>query len=432
MLPVIAFVCALASCVLGFWLQKNCKPTSIRFRGKKIEVAKKMVIAEISEVFIKNGKYYARCSIPGDTTQQTIEIDKAMMAAFPDQQDNGKPVLIKVVLYEETTDIGTKVYTLAPEEIRFKLNLHIVQDETKTLEDIRYATVIIEGYYQIRLVLWTLAWVGVYQSPMLSTLFSCIAAWISYTNVVPIRYTFLKECGIIKKKSSTPGNAKSHKSSVPPGYDNWTEEGRYLYSLEQRVNAQKDAGSQPYADVPSETEERREEPQESAGEKAETESVSGSPDVETDASNTDDSASVESDDDSDEEDEEDAPFFTDEELAQEDTGESEDVDTDDEDDPESSDSGTDSDSEFSASFDEEDGEDGEFEADGFEADEPKAERAAIESAADNKPETVPSDAGSEKQPNPQTAAPASSGRRKKEKMTVKDVLDTLMDDNDSE
>lgn len=413
MLPVIAFFCVIISCVMGFWLQKNCKPTSIRFHGKKIEVAKKMVVADVYEVFIKNGKYYAKCGVPDEESQQTIEIDKSMMAAFPDQQNDGKPAL-KVMLYEETTDVGMKVYTLAPEEIRFKFNLHVVQDDQKTLADIQQASLSIGGYYQVRLVLWTLAWVGVYRSSMLSILFSVLAGIISIRNIVPLRCTFMKKCGIISTNTKSEGNTKS-KAEVPPGFDNWSPESQYMYSLEQRMkNAKKAAadnadGSQP-VDVSEQVACEDSQKQDDTDNSADA--------TTTDESDADaDSDSSEEDESSDDEDVE-MPFFTDDELAQE--GEDAEDETAEEDSSASPSSDL-------AAFDDETADDDGFEADGFEADDTSEEAESTDAQAPD--ESVSSEKDMGQTSDATTHLPASShGKKRSGKKTVKSVLDDLMDD----
>lgn len=425
MLPLIALCCVIASCVFAFFLQKNCKPTSIRFRGKKIETAKNMVVADVYEVFIQNGKYYAKCSIPGDTSRQTIEIDKAMMASFPDQKsDEDKPV-IKVLLYEETTDVGLKIYTLAPEEIRFKLNLHIVQDKKKTLDDIQQASIYIGYLYQIRLVLWTLAWVGVYQSSLLSILFSGIAAWISAQNVIPFRYTNITKCGIINT-SKNSGNSKKE-NTIPPGYDSWSDERRYLYSLEQRVQAKKAVDTSQDAGQASEPEDSHTDNAEATKDiQAASQDSNEGTESDFDGQAEDDAdvsakaatdTAAESDDE-----EEDASFFTDDELASEgESVESEEDDTETGEDVPSEDTGLQQD--FSD-------DDDEFEADGFEADTIDSDTESEKSSAENPEAEIPA-------PQSDTSTPLHSrqtsmgkhGKKGSGKKTVKSVLDDLIDDD---
>lgn len=234
MLPLIALICVVASCTFSYLLQKNCNSMSIRFRGKKIEAVKKMVVAEVHDIFMENGQYYANCMIQGISTPYTVAIDKAMMAAMPDQDSDVSASMKKVLLYEVVSSDGVYTYALTPEEIRFKTKLKVLSSESKTKEDIQDASSVIGLYYEIRLVLWTLAWVGIYRSPMLSILFSSIAAWISWRNLIPFRYTLTKKCGIINTKNngSTPSQGAPE---PPPGYDNWSEESKYMYALEQKV-----------------------------------------------------------------------------------------------------------------------------------------------------------------------------------------------------
>lgn len=396
MLPVIAFLCAIASCILGFLLQKNCKPTSIRFHGKKIEIAKKMVVADVYEVFIKNGKYYAKCSVPDESTQQIIEIDKAMMAAFPDQQDSDKPA-IRVMLYEETTDVGMKIYTLAPEEIRFKFNLHIVQDEKKTLADIQNASWSIRGYYQVRLVLWTLAWVGVYRSPILSILFSAFAAIISVRNIIPLRCTILKKCGIIN--TNNDGENSKAKADMPPGFDNWSAESQYMYSLEQRIKSSKKASAVEVAES--------------------SDVVASADDTDIETATPDESESDTSkDEDSGEEDVE-MPFFTDEELSQE--GE-------DAEEEEAEDAEPVSPSPDSADLDDEDSDDDGFEADGFEADDAEDKSGATDAETQDKATSTENDETVQTTSAANLSSPNPHPKKRGGKKTIKSVLDDLMDD----
>ena len=396
MLPVIAFLCAIASCILGFLLQKNCKPTSIRFHGKKIEIAKKMVVADVYEVFIKNGKYYAKCSVPDESTQQIIEIDKAMMAAFPDQQDSDKPA-IRVMLYEETTDVGMKIYTLAPEEIRFKFNLHIVQDEKKTLADIQNASWSIVGYYQVRLVLWTLAWVGVYRSPILSILFSAFAAIISVRNIIPLRCTILKKCGIIN--TNNDGENSKAKADMPPGFDNWSAESQYMYSLEQRIKSSKKASAVEAAEA--------------------SDVVASADDTDIETAAPDESESDTSkDEDSGEEDVE-MPFFTDEELSQE--GE-------DAEEEEAEDAEPVSPSPDSADLDDEDSDDDGFEADGFEADDAEDKSGATDAETQDKATSTENDETVQTTSAANLSSPNPHPKKRGGKKTIKSVLDDLMDD----
>ena len=163
MLTIIACLCAVASCVFGYLTQKNCKPTSIRYRGQKIEVARKMVAADVYDAFIKNGQYYARCKVPDRDEILSIPIDKSMMAAIPDNNGASDVPVTKVLLYQDNGTNGPE-YTLTPEEIRFKLNLHVIQDKQQTMDDIAKAANVINFIYEIRLVMWTVAILGVYSS----------------------------------------------------------------------------------------------------------------------------------------------------------------------------------------------------------------------------------------------------------------------------
>lgn len=390
-LPLIALCCTLASCILSFLLQKNCKATSIRFHGKKIEIAKKMVIADVYDVFIKDGQYYAKCGIKNNPVQQVIEIDKAMMASFPNQKSENNVPVQQVLLYEECSEPGMCVYSLTPEEIRYKINLQVIQDEKKTMEDIQEASDIISGYYQVRLVLFTLAWVGIYRSPILSILFSVAAIAISLRNTIPLRCTKLGKCGIIKKIGESATGKKA--DTLPPGYDNWSEESRYLYSLEQQVEAKKQGIDATSDESVDETEEI-----------ADTAS-----DVTEDAALLDDEGSIEEDDEEDEE-----PFFTDEELASEgqEDGE-EDLLSDSDGDSE------DQDAAFSSDDDDEDEDD--FEADGFEADDASDDTTNLAKSDKEAPAAVPPKGQGSKN---------SSTAKKGGKKTVQSVLDDLMSEDE--
>ena len=391
-LPLIALCCTLASCILSFLLQKNCKATSLRCHGKKIEIAKKMVIADGYDVFIKDGQYYAKCGIKNNPVQQVIEIDKAMMASFPNQKGKDDVPVQQVLLYEEGSEPGMCVYSLTPEEIRYKINLQVIQDEKKTMEDIQEASDIISGYYQVRLVLFTLAWVGIYRSPILSILFSVAAITISLRNTIPLRCTKLGKCGIIRKKIGESATGKKA-DTLPPGYDNWSEESRYLYSLEQQVEAKKqgvDATSDESVDETKEI--------------ADTAS-----DVIEDAALLDDEGSIEEDDEEDEE-----PFFTDEELASE-------GQEDGEEDLLSDSDGDSEDQEAAFPSDDDDEDDDGFEADGFEADDASDDTADLAKSDKEAPAAVPPKGQGSKN---------SSTAKKGGKKTVQSVLDDLMSEDE--
>lgn len=391
-LPLIALCCTLASCILSFLLQKNCKATSIRFHGKKIEIAKKMVIADVYDVFIKDGQYYAKCGIKNNPVQQVIEIDKAMMASFPNQKGKDDVPVQQVLLYEEGSEPGMCVYSLTPEEIRYKINLQVIQDEKKTMEDIQEASDIISGYYQVRLVLFTLAWVGIYRSPILSILFSVAAITISLRNTIPLRCTKLGKCGIIRKKIGESATGKKA-DTLPPGYDNWSEESRYLYSLEQQVEAKKqgmDATSDENVD--------------------ETEEISDSAsDDAKDATPLDDEDSIEEDDE-----EEEGPFFTDEELASEGQEDSEE-------DLLSDSDGDSEDQEAAFPSDDDDEDNDGFEADGFEADDASDDTTNLAKSDKEAPVVVPTKGQGSKN---------SSTAKKGGKKTVQSVLDDLMSEDE--
>lgn len=430
-MPIISLLAVIASCVLGFMLQKNCKTVGIRFRGKRLDESKKMVIADVLEVYVKNGEYFAKCRVQGTWSEPTIKIDKTMMAAMPDSTSNdGKPIK-QVLLYERSEDKNNIEYSLTPEEIRFKTKLKVIQDEKNTDAEIQNAMDVIALYYDIRLVLWTLAWVGVYRSPLFSILFSVLAGVISARNIIPLRCTKLKQCGIINaKKEGT--SSKKERSAVPPGYDNWSEESQYIYNLEQRVEAQKNSGAcEPSSMSPS-----------SSNEAAESEiAVKVQDDVPSDVGGDAESmdndsaekAAEEAESDSEEEDE---PFFTDEELAAEEDGEDGEY-------SEEAIGEMDRAEAAEGDSDAEDDEDDEFDADGFESDslnadsphtgqepdpakEPSEDKPqAEESAAVNATEQKPAGAAKNK-------AKAKTSSRHAAKRNVQAVLNKLMGEDDTD
>lgn len=412
-MPIVSLIAVIASCLLGYMLQKNCEKFGVRFRGKKLSDNKKMVIADVLEVYIKDNEYFAKCRIQGTLNEPTIKIDKAMMAAMPDTASgNGKPIS-QVLLYETGNSDTNKDYELTPEEIRFKIKLKVIRNDESTEAEIQNAKEFINFYYDVRLVLWTLAWVGVYRSPILSIVFSALAGLISVRNIIPLRYTKLKKCGIINTKNNSKAPAKEQ-SSVPPGFDNWSEESRYMYNLEQRVEAQRSSGN-PDTQRP-----------------AEEADIEESHDNAELPESTDDAPEDES-----EEDEEDAPFFTDEELASEGVTDKDDE----EDDVGPNANGT---SESVDMDEEDDDEDSEFDADGYECDgldadvlsepetkesehppeEPETEQAKekISEAAEEPP------APASRKSNPVKRPSLHHGGRK----TVKSVLDNLMGETENE
>lgn len=423
-MPIISLLAVIASCVLGYMLQKNYKTVGIRFRGKRLDESKKMVIADVLEVYVKAGEYYAKCRVQGTWSEPTIKIDKTMMAAMPDSTSgDGKPIK-QVLLYESSAEDGNVEYSLTPEEIRFKTKLKVVQEKEKTDAEIQNAMDVISLYYDIRLVLWTLAWVGVYRSPGLSIIFSVLAGIISARNIIPLRYTKIKKCGIIKtNKDGLP--SKKEKSQVPPGYDNWSEESQYIYNLDQRVTAQKNSGALDCAQAP-------------ADEPEVTETVQDEYAVnltyEPEKSGDDDTGhSTEEPEQNNEEE----PFFTDEELAAETNDEDEDAIRELSDETDEAD----------VSEEAYDAEDDEFDADGFESDSMDAD-SLNSGQKDNSAEeftAVPLSTnldvtknGTKKMTEQRTVragknkAKTKASSRHMAKKNVQEVLNTLMGDEDDD
>ena len=371
MLTIIACLCAVASCVFGYLTQKKCKPTSIRYRGQKIEVARKMVAAEVYDAFIKNGQYYARCKVPDRDEMLSVPIDKSMMAAIPDNNGASDVPVTKVLLYQDNGTNGPE-YTLTPEEIRFKLNLHVIQDEQQTMDDIAKAANVINFIYEIRLVMWTVAILGVYNSSIISILLSALSAFISYRNAIPLRYcTNSKNRGIISIQQNNPHGTKN--SDVPPGFDNWSEDEQYLYTLDKRVAQAKTKASA--VDVVSRVEGKKQE--KTLPPSDESENNISTPIAQVDETENNNSDS-----------QEDAPFFTDDELA-------EDSDTGDEL----------SDGNDTEEFDDVEFEDDEFDADADDEDVPDSDDSTEPVAESETPEHI--------QETKSKATPRRNGKRKK-------------------
>lgn len=391
MLALIAGICVIASCVFGYLLQRQCKPTSIRYRGRKIEVARKMVVADVYDAFIKNGQYYARCKLLGNEEMFEIPIDKSMMASIPDNDNNAGAPVSKVLLYQDNGVNGLK-YLLTPEEIRFKTNMHIIQDEKKTIDDINSASNVINFIYEIRLVMWTVAILGVYSSSIISIFLSVFAAIISYRNIIPLRHcTNLQKRGIISTKINTSSSDKS--GDTPPGFDNWTEDEQYLFALEQRVSQEKTR-------IDSENGNHN---TASGMESASQSGTSTMTEVQKDSIDASDSQTDEAENDESDS-QEDTPFFTDEELE-------EDLDTD-------NDSPVDSDAnEFG---------DIEFEDDEFDADEDKED---VPDAGDSERANPKADAtddeddGLETKPEHYKTPSPKKGKRKK---SIQNALEDLI------
>ena len=202
----------------------------------------------------------------------------------------------------------------------------------------------------------------------------------------------LGKCGIIRKKIGESATGKKA-DTLPPGYDNWSEESRYLYSLEQQVEAKKqgmDATSDENVD--------------------ETEEISDSAsDDAKDATPLDDEDSIEEDDEEEEE-----PFFTDEELASEGQEDSEE-------DLLSDSDGDSEDQEAAFSSDDNDEDDDGFEADGFEADDASDDTTNLAKSDKDEPATVPPKGQGSKN---------SSTAKKVGKKTVQSVLDDLMSEDE--
>lgn len=234
---------ALASTLYAYLRQKKCKAGEVRLRGRLYANPRKTVIADVAEAFVNDEKYFMRCWVPGFDGLQIIAIDKAMMAALPDGRAEQGSSLAKVMVYVEDTPSGP-VCSLAPEEIRFKSNLQFIQNETAKV-DLEAAAKAVGFWYEVRLVLFTIAWLGIYQAPHISLILSVLAAVISWRNVIPLRYTSLADCGFVSSKKGpdkAPAAAKAKKDNgLPPGYENWTEERKYLYSLEQKMEGQRKA-----------------------------------------------------------------------------------------------------------------------------------------------------------------------------------------------
>lgn len=240
---IISTAGALVSTLYAYLRQKKCKPGEVRLRGRLYANPRKTVMADVAEAFVNDEKYFMRCGVPGFDGLQIIAIDKAMMAALPDGRAEPGGSLAKVMVYVEDTPSGP-VCSLAPEEIRFKSNLQFIQNETAKV-DLEAAAKAVGFWYEVRLVLFTIAWLGIYQAPHISLILSALAAVISWRNVIPLRYTSLADCGFVSSKkdpNKAPAAAKAKKDNgTPPGYENWTEERKYLYSLEQKMEGQRKA-----------------------------------------------------------------------------------------------------------------------------------------------------------------------------------------------
>lgn len=225
--------------VYSYISQKRCDGSWLKFKGKKIVRGKKVCTFAIIEAFVDHGVYYARGIIRETGEVQTIKIDKQMMAAVPDNtRNNSSEPVIDVLVYQEGPD-NNPTFGLAEEEIRFKLNIQIIRDSEPVEEEIEHAKSAMGFIYEIRVVLLTLACVGIYRSPTISIICSLAAFALSFRNIMPFRFKNLYECGIIstKEESATKSNDATKKvpDTVPPGYDNWSDDRKFIFDANERL-----------------------------------------------------------------------------------------------------------------------------------------------------------------------------------------------------
>lgn len=215
--------------LFAYFVQKRCRPGHLRFRGKKLELPQKLVAYDIMQVSVKNGKYYADGCIRETGEVARIEIDSDVMEHISAVETQEGP-LLHVMVYEETNG-----FSLAEEELRYKIGINVVDDSTTTRIEIDYAEYVIWFLYEIRNILLTIAAIGVYRSPHISIFFSLLAFVIQARNVIPLRFTKLTKHGIIEATKEVKSSTKE--SEYPPGYDVWSDNQKFLYQANQRMQA---------------------------------------------------------------------------------------------------------------------------------------------------------------------------------------------------
>lgn len=239
-MEIISLLCFIAVAIYAYITGLICKPNAVKFKGKWIRPPKKSIICSIIEAFVINGDYYANilCYDTGEVF--TLEIDDETMAAIPDTVTPGNiEPLLDIIVYQEGTEKNPQ-YSLAEREIRFKPNLNIVYEQTNAEEDIDDAKEKMGFAYEVRIALLTFAFASVHSAPTASFLCSAIAFLISFRNIMPLRYTNLEKCGIIKASKGVDKvskKEKTQKNATPPGYDNWTPNRKYIHELITRISS---------------------------------------------------------------------------------------------------------------------------------------------------------------------------------------------------
>lgn len=211
--------------------QKQQKKGTLRFKGKEMALPRHIAVWNIIDVCVKNGDYIADGFIRGTGEVISLPIDKDIMQNIPNEKPNGAP-LLSLLLYE---DEGS--YSIVEKELRYKIDLRFIEEEPITQNELDYAEYIIWFLYEFRNLFITIAAIGVYQAPHVSILLSCMAFILQSRNVIPLRFTNVLDCGIIQA-NKTATNKVQEEKKLPPGYDSWSKNQKFLYHANERISKQ--------------------------------------------------------------------------------------------------------------------------------------------------------------------------------------------------
>lgn len=211
--------------------QKQQKKGTLRFKGKEMALPRHIAVWNIIDVCVKNGDYIADGFIRGTGEVISLPIDKDIMQNIPNEKPDGAP-LLSLLLYEDEGN-----YSIVEKELRYKIDLRFIEEEPITQDELDYAEYIIWFLYEFRNLFITIATIGVYQAPHVSILLSCMAFILQSRNVIPLRFTNVLDCGIIQA-NKTATNKMQEEKKLPPGYDSWSKNQKFLYHANERISKQ--------------------------------------------------------------------------------------------------------------------------------------------------------------------------------------------------
>lgn len=227
-MTIVALIVVILSVIVTDYIQEKLDGKPIISRFSKTE-HRKLQPVSIVEVAIQGVKYIATAVV--DRSGEVIElpIDKAMMNDLPAAKAvNSKSPLAKVLVF--TYPNGR--YELAPEEVRYKLDIDEKNDEEDNDEKLFAAK------DKIKTSLLTISSVLAFFMPGVSIAVT-ILTFILRVMFEPAE-TCKKDtkCSIIDEQK--PQEEIIPKEKIPDGYDDWSETQKFLFTMNRKVEQARD------------------------------------------------------------------------------------------------------------------------------------------------------------------------------------------------